>query len=84
MTKRRGWLLERTVRAIDTTGKPLDVTVGVTTDHRGLLRMAVGIGDVRQPESGPTALLGFDDGTGPSFIALCRQMLADMIKRGGA
>jgi len=84
MTKKRGWLLERTVRAVDTAGRPLDVTVGVAKDHRGLLRLAVGIGNANDPESGPTALFGFDDGTGPSFIGLCRQMLADMIKRGGA
>ena len=82
----RGWPYERKpIKAFDSAGKQIEVSVGLTRDAEGHLRMALAVGDVRDPEhSGPTAMLGFDDGTGPELIKLLRLTLADLIKHGGA
>lgn len=47
----RGWQRERVVITVDTTGKRIAVTTGVTTDHRGRLVGALAVGD------GPSAVL---------------------------
>lgn len=46
----RGWRLERQVRSVDTLGRPVDATVGLTRVN-GRLVVALGVGD------GPTVVL---------------------------
>ncbi len=50
----RGWHLERTVSTTDTTGRRVDVTVGLSRDSRGKLKSLIGI------DGGPSAVLDTD------------------------
>lgn len=47
----RGWQRERVVQTVDTTGKQVAVTTGVTTDQDGRLVAVLAVGD------GPSAVL---------------------------
>jgi hypothetical protein len=61
----------------DTLGTPVDVAFGIVTDAKGRQRMALTIG-----EDGPTAVLNYDDGTGPNLLPIARRTLATLIRNG--
>lgn len=64
-----------TLHTLDTVGNPLDVSLGIVTDMQGRQRMALTVG-----EDGPTALLNYDDGTGPNILPFAHRTLADLIR----
>jgi hypothetical protein len=51
----RGWRNERTVRTVDTTGRPVEVVTGITRDHRGVAVVALSV------DGGPSAVLADPD-----------------------
>lgn len=66
----REWRLQRTVRTKDTTGRSIDVTVGLARDHEGELKGMIGIDD------GPSAAL--DTGQMAELIVNLRQTAATL------
>lgn len=78
MVTGRGWRLERQVRTVDTVGRPVDATVGITRDGAGRLVVAMALAD------GPTAVL--PDAELAELVANLRQAQADVLRldrRGG-
>lgn len=68
---------ELTLHTTDSLGRDIDLKFGFVTDVQGKRRMAVTIG-----ENGPSAMLNFDDGTGPNLLPIARRTLAELIRTG--
>lgn len=51
----RGWRNERSVKTVDSTGRPVTITTGLTTNAQG--HLAVGLAIDGQAETGPSATL---------------------------
>lgn len=72
----RGWRKQRTLITKDTTGRPVQVTTGLTTDAQGDEVVGLAIGN------GPSAVV--DLGNGSELSANLRLSLADLLEhRGG-
>ncbi|HET6711807.1 hypothetical protein [Amycolatopsis sp.] len=54
----RGWYKERTLTTVDTVGREVSVTTGLTRDPEGRLVAAIAISD------GPTAIYSYSGNTG--------------------
>lgn len=79
----RGWPYQRkAIEASDSAGMPIKLYVGLAPDAEGVLQIALGAGDVRNPESGPTVMLGSINGA--ELIGALGVTYADFIKRGGS
>lgn len=75
----RGWPYERRpIKATDTVGRDVEVTVGFVHDEKGTLRLALAIGD------GPTAVLhGGANGAAMELLSQLHHAVGDLIRRGG-
>ncbi|MFF4600535.1 hypothetical protein, partial [Amycolatopsis sp. NPDC001370] len=73
----RGWRNERTVRTVDTTGRAIDVTTGITTDERGVEVVALSVDD------GPSAVIADPDSfeTAAAVTVNLQQAQLDLIRR---
>lgn len=79
----RGWPYQRrAIQAHDSAGRPIKLYLGMVHDAEGVLQISLAAGDVRDPESGPTVMLGSINGA--EFIGAFGITYADFIKRGGA
>lgn len=73
----RGWRNERTVRTVDTTGRAIEVTTGITTDERGVEVVALSVDD------GPSAVIADPDSfeAAAAVTVNLKQAQLDLIRR---
>lgn len=65
-----------TIHTTDALGEPLDITLGIVHDLDGKSRLGLCVGE------SATAMLNYDDGTGPNILPLTRRKLAQLIREG--
>ncbi|MEU0533602.1 hypothetical protein [Amycolatopsis tolypomycina] len=75
----RGWYKERTLTTVDTVGREVSVTTGLTRDPEGRLVAAIAISD------GPTAIYAYSGSTGEptELVANAADTVTELRKLAG-